>query len=61
LNALVRSNRLEHDEVKQLGYVYRSTSVARDRAWGDVKGWRRVIDRFEDRDPDRKTSISLSR
>jgi hypothetical protein len=59
MDEAVRSRRLFDDEVIQLRYAYRSASIARDRAWADVKGWRRIVDRLEGRDPDRETSISL--
>jgi hypothetical protein len=58
MDEAVRSRRLFDDEVIQLRYAYRSASIARDRAWADVKGWRRIVDRLEGRDPDPKGSIS---
>jgi hypothetical protein len=59
MDEIARSRRLEHDEMIQLAHAWRSARVARDRAWDDVLGWRRIVDRLEGRDPDRKTSISL--
>jgi hypothetical protein len=58
MNEMVRSRRLEHDELLQLSYSMRSVQVARERALDDVKGWRRIVDRLEGRDPDPKGSIS---
>jgi hypothetical protein len=53
MDALARSKRLEHDEMIQLAYQYRSVQVAQGRAMDDAKSWRRVVARLEGRDPDR--------
>jgi hypothetical protein len=60
IHEAVRSRRLFDDEVIQLRYAYRSTSIARDRAWADVKGWRRIVDRLEGR-PEPQGSVALAR
>jgi hypothetical protein len=60
MNQIVRSRRLEHDELIQLAHCLRSTEVARDRAMDDARGWRRIVDRLEGH-PGHKGSISLSR
>jgi hypothetical protein len=62
MNEMVRSRRLEHDELVQLAYQFRSTQVAKDRAMDDARAWRRVIDRLEGRDPDsQEPSIRVRR
>jgi hypothetical protein len=61
MNEIVRSRRLEHDELIQLAHAMRATLIARDRAMDDARGWRRIVDRLEGRNPGHKGSVSLSR
>jgi hypothetical protein len=61
MNQIARSRRLEHDEMVQLAYQYRSVQVAKDRAMDDARAWRRVIARLEGRNPDLKGPITRAR
>jgi hypothetical protein len=60
MDEIVRSRRLEHDELIQLAYQRRSTQIAQDRAMDDARGWRRIVDRLEGR-PEPTRSVSLAR
>jgi hypothetical protein len=60
MDEISRSRRLEHDEMVQLAYAYRSTTVARDRAMEDARGWRRIVNRLEGR-AEPRGAISLAR
>jgi hypothetical protein len=46
MDEIARSRRLEHDEMIQLAHSRRSASIARDRAWDDVQGWRRIVNQL---------------
>ena len=61
MNEMVRSRRLERDELIQLAYSMRSVQIARDRAMDDAKAWRRIVDRLEGRDPDSQGPIGRAR
>jgi hypothetical protein len=61
MDAIARSKRLEHDEMIQLAYQYRSVQVAQGRAMDDARSWRRVIARLEGRDPELQGPLSRAR
>jgi hypothetical protein len=60
MNEIVRSRRLEHDELIQLAHSMRATQIARDRAMDDARGWRRIVNMLEGRS-EPKGSVSLGR
>jgi hypothetical protein len=61
MDEIVRSRRLEHDELIQLAHSRRSVQIAQDRAMDDARSWRRVVDRLEGRNPEPQGSVALAR